>query len=89
MATKVGTLIDKNGDTIYPVTTMSQVAGVYEEIHPATQSSIPSGGMLPNVFYNLGTITTAKTMSLASPISGIYNEYQFQFSIGSTVPTIT
>lgn len=54
-------------------------------------SSIPAGGMLPNVFYALGTITEDPNVTLATPADpNIYNEYQLQFSIGATVPsTIT
>lgn len=54
-------------------------------------SSIPAGGMLPNVFYALGTITEDPNVSLATPADpNIYNEYQLQFAIGATVPsTIT
>jgi len=63
---------------------------VYDEIHPANQSSIPSGGMKPNVLYNLGTITANTTMTLASPTdSSVPNHYYFTFNMGSTVRTIT
>ena len=45
--------------------------------------------MLPNVFYSLGTLTGAVTISLASAVSGIENEYKFKFTSDSTAPTIT
>ena len=64
--------------------------GVYDEVHPAYGSSQPSGGMLPNVLYKLGTLTGAVTISLATPSDGaIENEYKFSFSADSTAPTIT
>ena len=51
-------------------------------------SSQPSGGMLPNVLYNLGTLTGTVSISLASGTSGIVNHYYFTFETGSTAPTI-
>ena len=53
------------------------------------QTSTPSGGMLPNVCYELGTITSSRGFSLASTQSGEYGHYYFTFSTGSTAPTIT
>lgn len=62
----------------------------YDEIHPVTGSSQPSGGMLPNKHYKLGTLTGAVTFTLASPTdSNIDNYYFWSFSTGSTAPTIT
>lgn len=52
-------------------------------------SSQPSGGMLPNVLYNLGTLTGTVSISLASGTSGIVNHYYFTFETGSTAPTIS
>lgn len=62
---------------------------VYNEVHPAVGSSQPSGGFLPNVMYNLGTVTGTVTFSLASAVSGITNHYYWTFDTGSTAPTIT
>lgn len=63
---------------------------VYSSVHPATQSTIPSGGMLPNILYNLGTITGSRAMTLANPTdSTVTNHYFFTFDTGSTAPTIT
>lgn len=76
---------DKASDT-----KTSSPKSVYNEIHPANGSSQPSGGMLPNVFYNLGTLSGNTTFSIASPSdSSVYNEYMFQFTTPSTAPTIT
>lgn len=76
---------DKTSDT----KTASPKA-VYSEIHPANGSSQPAGGMLPNVLYNLGTLTGSVTISLASATdSSVANHWYFTFETGGTAPTIT
>lgn len=53
-------------------------------------TSQPSGGMLPNVLYKLGTLSGSVTLSLAAATDNtIENEYHFTFDTGSTAPTIT
>lgn len=53
-------------------------------------TTIPSGGMLPNVYYALGTLTGSVSLTMAAPTeSGILNQYFFTFESGSTAPTIT
>lgn len=65
-------------------------SAVYSEVHPATASSQPAGGMLPNVLYKLGTLTGTVTISFAAASdANIENEYKFTFTAGSTAPTIT
>lgn len=65
-------------------------AAVYNEVHPAVGSSQPSGGMLPNVFYNLGTLSGNTTFAFAAASdANIMNEWMFQFTTPSTAPTIT
>lgn len=54
-----------------------------------TASTIPSGGMKPNVLYDLGTVTGSKTFTCAAAQSGEYAHYYFIFQTGNTVPTIT
>lgn len=50
----------------------------------------PSGGMLPNVLYKLGTLSGSVTLSLAAATDNtIENEYHFTFDTSSTAPTIT
>lgn len=69
--------------------TPTQIAGLVNTGIPVA-SSQPVGGMLPNVFYNLGTLTGAVTLLFASPSDNtILNEYMFCFDSGSTaaVPT--
>lgn len=64
--------------------------GVYDEVHPATESSQPAGGMLPNVLYKLGTLTGSVTIAFATPAdANVENEYRFTFTADSTAPTIT
>ena len=53
-------------------------------------SSQPVGGMLPNVLYDLGTLSGAVTFAFAAPSDNtIRNEYMFTFDSDSTaaVPT--
>lgn len=53
------------------------------------ETTIPAGGMLPNKFYSLGTISAATTLSLAGYTpDGFLKEYKFQFSVSGT-PSIT
>ena len=55
----------------------------------AVETSIPSGGMLPDVAYLLGTLTGSQTFTFAAAVSGNLNHYYFIFTSGSTpvVPT--
>lgn len=62
---------------------------VYDAINPSVGSSIPSGGLLPNKLYNLGTLTGSVTINFASAISGIANHWFFTFETGATAPSIT
>ena len=55
----------------------------------AKASTIPSGGMLPNMVYNLGTIDQATTFTCAAGSNSEYAHYYFTFSTGNTAPTIT
>lgn len=52
-------------------------------------TSIPSGGMLPDVFYALGTLGSSATMSMANaPADGLHHEWMFEFSTGDTPTSI-
>lgn len=62
---------------------------VYDEVHPAPGTSEPSGGFLPNVVYNLGTISGSRSFAMAAAVTGIVNHYYWTFETGSTAPTIT
>lgn len=64
--------------------------GVYYGLYPSVESAQPVGGMLPNVPYNLGTLSGNTTFVFASPIDNtITNHYYFVFDTPSTAPTIT
>ena len=52
-------------------------------------TTAPSGGFLPDQYYNLGTLTGTVTFSLASTVSGNINHYYWVFDTGSTAPTVT
>ncbi len=51
-------------------------------------SSIPSGGILPDVFYALGEISSDPNITLAAnPSDGKDHEYMLSFSTGATAPS--
>ena len=77
---------DKASDT-----KTSSPKSVYEEVHPAVVSSEPAGGMLPNICYEYGTLSSDTTFALDSTNidSNIANIYYWIFSTSSTAPTIT
>jgi hypothetical protein len=82
--------IDTSIDNASSNTDTAGAKAVYDAVHPATGSSQPSGGMLPNVLYKLGTLTGSVTISLAAASDNtIANEWGFTFTAGSTAPTIT
>lgn len=76
---------DKNNTEKVPSTKET-----YDEVHPSIVTSIPSGGLKPNICYNFGTLTGNITFTLAEPDDvTIANHYFFTFTAGSTAPTIT
>lgn len=82
--------IDTSIDNASSNTDTAGAKAVYDAVHPATGSSQPAGGMLPNVLYKLGTLTGTVTISFAAASdANIENEYKFTFTAGSTAPTIT
>lgn len=84
MSTFVGTLKDNDGNDFLPQTHAQLVTGLYDK-----DTSQPVGGMLPNVLYELGTLTGTVTFTLDAGISGKINHYYWTFETGSTAPTIT
>lgn len=63
---------------------------IYDFVKPASQSSIPQGGLLPGIKYHLGTLTGSVTMTLASPSdASVENEYKGDFTADSTPPSIS
>lgn len=53
------------------------------------ETTIPSGGILPDVIYKLGTLTGSVSFALAAAVSGNANHYFIVFETGGTAPTIT
>lgn len=74
-----------NGDTI-TVDLNHNHPQYYSKVAETTQ---PSGGFLPDVVYNLGTLTGTVTFSLAAAVSGNVNHYFWMFDTSSTAPTVT
>lgn len=65
-------------------------SAVYSEVHPAIVTTQPQGGFLPNVVYDLGTVTGTVTFSLAAASDAtIANAYFWTFETSTTAPTIT
>ena len=63
---------------------------VYDSINPAVGVSQPAGGMLPNVPYDLGTLSGSVTIVFASPSdANVMNHYFFMFDTSGSAPTIT
>ena len=51
-------------------------------------SSVPAGGILPDVFYALGEISADPNITFASnPSDGKDHEYMLSFSTGATAPS--
>ena len=63
----------------------------YDDVHPAMAYAQPVGGMLPNVFYDLGVLDGGNvTFSLAAPLdASVVNHYFFVFRTGETAPNVT
>lgn len=63
----------------------------YDDVHPAIAFAQPVGGMLPNVFYDLGVLDGGNvTFSLAAPLdASVLNHYFFVFRTGETAPNVT
>ena len=90
-------LATKDPNTVYIVTDVdpvvaylgtNQIGGGGGAI--PVETTIPVGGMLPNVFYSLGTISVTTTMTMAPASDNTkYNEWMFQFSTGDAAPVIT
>ena len=66
-------------------------SAVYHAIHPTVGTSMPVGGFLPNVVYNLSsTVTGSVTWTMATANdNSIANIWCWSFNTGSTAPTIT
>ncbi len=77
----------KNGTTAKVLTQHQDIHGKADKI--PVDYSIPQGGMLPNVLYLLGTISTNTTFSLAAATDNtIVNVWMWTFQTGKNPPTI-
>lgn len=82
---KVLNITSSSSDAQYP-----SAASVYRAIHPAIATTQPAGGFLPNIVYDLGTLSGNTTFALATPAdANVVNHYYWTFDTGSTAPTIT
>lgn len=85
VSNKVTSISSSSTDTQYP-----SAKCAYDAINPSIATSQSSGGMLPNIFYRLGTLSGNTTFTLATPSdANILNHYYWTFETGSTAPTIT
>jgi hypothetical protein len=79
-----------SGTNIKTINGQSILGGGDINTNPAVGTSQPSGGMLPNVFYNLGSLSGSVTFALAAATDNtILNHYYWTFDTPSTVPTVT
>lgn len=75
---------DKNNNT-----KAASPKAVYDEIHPVIQTSIPSGGLKPNVLYNFKSSQVGNTPNFAfaaSENSSVVNHWYWTYDSGSTIP---
>ena len=91
VANKVTTISADSTDVQYPsakaVYTAIQEGGGGSSAIPV-EYEMPQGGFLPNVYYELGDISSATTFSLAQGEQGVLNHYYWTFNIGSSAPLI-
>lgn len=74
-----------NGDTI----TIDLTHNHPDYYSKVVGTSQPSGGFLPDVAYNLGTLTGTVAFTVAAAVTGQLNHYFWMFDTGATAPTIT
>lgn len=78
---KVTSLSAQSTDTQYP-----SAKATYDAIYPSVQTTQPQGGMLPNVFYNLGLLSANTTFSLATPVdANILNHYYWVLKLDQQI----
>ena len=83
-----GNLTDSGSNASDFLTQHQDISGKADKI--LIQTTQPSGGMLPNVMYNLGTLSSDTTFSLAAATDNtVANVWSWNFSIGNTVPNLT
>lgn len=74
---------DDNGTTL--TTILEQKVSIVQNM--VTGTSV-SQQLSPNTYYSFGEVTSL-TVTLGTPISGVNNEYVFEFDSGSTAATLS
>jgi hypothetical protein len=74
-----------NNESILGIGNISISGGYIQEV--VSGASITQA-LSPNVFYSFGTVTSL-TATLDTPVSGMTNEYSFEFDSGSTPTTLS
>lgn len=74
---------DNNGTTL--TTLLGQKVSC---VQTAVSGTSVSQLLAPNTYYSFGEVT-ALTVTLGTPVSGINNEYTFEFDSGSTATTLS
>lgn len=70
--------------------TGNRVQELLDAVQPPIVTTLPQGGFVPNIVYNLGPLTGTVTFALATPTDNtIVNHYYWMFDTGNTAPTIT
>ena len=84
LANKVSSVSAQSTSTQYPSASATYVASNIPVV-----STMPSGGMASNVFYDLGEISGSVTFSLAAAAdSNVFNIWTWRFATGSVAPTV-
>ena len=65
------------------------VTTINQKQSKSANSSVPSGGFLPDEFYSLGTLTGTISFTLATAVAGNINHYFWTFETSTTAPTVT
>ena len=86
-STQYDTLLREGEITVGGVTHIYDPNSNVYMVSGEQMSAIPSSGMLANVFYNLGEITTDPNVTLAASANPqADDEWMLAFSIGATAP---
>lgn len=85
---KITSLNNLSTDTQYP-----SAKAVYDALQNSdgipVETTIPVDGLLPNVMYDLGSVTNDFNVTLAAGEQGKTNHYFLTFETGTTPPNIT
>lgn len=78
-------------EPVYPITDVSAIIGIKAYCNVPVASAMPSGGFLPNVYYDLGELAgnTTFLFDTSDLDATILNVWHFVFETPATAPTIT